>query len=107
MDPDLLGWTPADSPDIRHETTDLKVGGSSPSERAQITGSYTLRGGAFSVSLGAILGATATGSRPKSAPLIDAATARLSPSTRCPYTSLVIMMLACPKISDTTCNGVP
>ena len=24
-----------------------------------------------------------------------------------PYTSLVIVMLACPKISDTTCRGVP
>jgi hypothetical protein len=29
------------------------------------------------------------------------------PSTRCPYTSLVMVMLACPKISDTTCNSVP
>jgi hypothetical protein len=25
VDPDLLGWTPADSPDARHETTDQKV----------------------------------------------------------------------------------
>src|SRR5262249_22233132 len=39
--------------------------------------------------------------------LMDAATARRSPSTRCPHTSLVIVMLACPKISETTCSGVP
>ena len=37
MDPDLRIRTPADSPDARHETTDQKVGGSSPSERATYT----------------------------------------------------------------------
>ena len=37
-DPDLRIRTPADSPDIRHGTTDQKVGGSSPSERAQVRG---------------------------------------------------------------------
>ena len=51
--------------------------------------------------LGAMLGATAADSAPNSAWLMDAATARRSPSTRCPYTSLVIVMLACPRISDT------
>jgi hypothetical protein len=35
MDPDLPDWTPVDSPDASHETTDQKVGGSSPSERAR------------------------------------------------------------------------
>jgi len=54
-----------------------------------------------------MLGATAAGSDPNSAWLMDAATARRSPSTRCPYTSFVMVMLACPKISDTTCSGVP
>lgn len=33
--------------------------------------------------------------------------ARLSPSMRCPYTSLVIAMLACPRTSETTWRGVP
>jgi hypothetical protein len=49
------------------------------------------------VPLGAMLGATAADSGPNSAWLMDAATARRSPSTRCPYTSLVIVMLAWPK----------
>jgi hypothetical protein len=48
------------------------------------------------VPLGARLGATAAGSGPNNAWLIDAATARRSPSTKCPYTSLVTVMLACP-----------
>jgi hypothetical protein len=56
------------------------------------------------VLVGAMLGATAAGSVPNSAWLMDAVTARRSPSTRCPYTSLVIVMLACPKISDTACQ---
>ena len=38
--------------------TDQKVGGSSPSERAQVNGPYPFRGGAFLVSVGAMLGAT-------------------------------------------------
>ncbi len=92
--------------DGRNLATDQKVGGSSPSERAQVTGPYPLRGGVFFVPLGAMLGATAADPGPNSARLMDAATARLSPSTRCPYTSLVIVMLAWPKISDTTCSGV-
>jgi hypothetical protein len=71
----------------------------------QVTGPTPLWGGAVHVPAGAILGATA-GAGPNSAWLMDAATARRSPSTRCPYTSLVMVMLACPKISDTTCNGV-
>src|SRR5262245_14743269 len=54
-----------------------------------------------------MLGATAADPVPNNARLMDAATARRSPSTRCPYTSFVIVMLACPKISDTTCSGVP
>jgi hypothetical protein len=37
--------------------------------------------------------------------LIDSAAARFSPSTKCPYTSLVIAMLAWPRTSETTCNG--
>ena len=59
------------------------------------------------MAVGAMLGATAARSGPNRARLMDAATARRSPSTRCPYTSFVIVMLACPKISDTTCSGVP
>jgi len=59
------------------------------------------------VAVGAMLGATAARSGPNRARLMDAATARRSPSTRCPYTSFVIVMLACPKISDTTWSGVP
>jgi hypothetical protein len=35
MDHDLRIRTPVDPPDARHETTDQKVGGSSPSERAE------------------------------------------------------------------------
>src|SRR5437016_5590104 len=42
-------------------STDQKVGGSSPSERAQVTGPYPLRGGVFFVPVGAMLGATETG----------------------------------------------
>src|SRR5215469_16278903 len=70
---------------IEHLTTDQKVGGSSPSERAQVNGPYPLLGGAFFVPLGAMLGATAAGSGPNSAWFMDAATARRSLSTRCPY----------------------
>src|SRR5262249_16255950 len=44
---------------------------------------------------------------PNSAAVIDSAAARLSPSTRCPYTSLVIAMLAWPRTLETTCSGVP
>jgi hypothetical protein len=61
----------------------------------------------FLVALGATLGATDTCQPPNSARLIDSAAARLSPSSRCPYTSLVIAMLACPSTSETTCSGVP
>jgi hypothetical protein len=60
------------------QSTDQKAGGSSPSERAQVTGPYPLLGGAFFVPLGAMLGATSAGSVPNSAWLMDAATARLS-----------------------------
>jgi hypothetical protein len=35
------------------------------------------------------------------------AAARLSPSNRCTYTSLVTAMLAWPSTSETTCSGVP
>jgi hypothetical protein len=42
--------------------------------------------------------------RPNSALLMDAVTARRSPWARCPYTSLAIVMLACPKISNTACS---
>jgi hypothetical protein len=34
MNPDLRNRTPMDLTDIRHETTDQKVGGSGPSDRA-------------------------------------------------------------------------
>ena len=54
----------------------------------------------------AVLGATRTCQPPNSARLIDSAAARLSPS-RCPYTSLVMAMLAWPSTSETTCSGVP
>jgi hypothetical protein len=63
--------------------------------------------GAYFVVLGATLGATQAFQPPNSARLIDSAAARLSPSSRCPYTSLVIAMLACPSTSETTCSGVP
>jgi len=61
----------------------------------------------FLVALGATLGATGTRQPPNRARLIDSAAARLSPSSRCPYTSLVMAMLACPSTSETTCSGVP
>jgi len=57
--------------------------------------------------LGATLGAMRTYQPPNSARLIDSAAARLSPSSRCPYTSLVMAMLAWPSTSETTCSGVP
>ena len=37
------------------------------------------------------------GRAPNSTPVIDSVAARLPPSTKCPYTSLVIAMLAWPK----------
>jgi hypothetical protein len=61
----------------------------------------------FLVALGATLGATRTYQLRNSARLIDSAAARLSPSSRCPYTSLVTAMLAWPSTSETTCSGVP
>ena len=48
----------------------------------------------FLAVLGATLGATRTCQPPNNARLIDSAAARLSPSSRCPYTSLVTAMLA-------------
>jgi hypothetical protein len=47
MDPDLRKQTSAHWPDVRHETTDQKVGGSSPSERAQVTGPLLVQQRAF------------------------------------------------------------
>jgi hypothetical protein len=44
------------------------------------------------VPVGAVLGATSAGSGPNSAWLIDAVTARRSPSTKCPYTSFVAVI---------------
>ena len=87
--------------------TDQKVGGSSPSERAQVRGPLPDPEGAFLLLLGATLGATGTNQMPNRARLIDSAAARLSPSSRCPYTSLVMAMLACPRTSETTCRGGP
>jgi hypothetical protein len=66
-----------DSLDNRHETTDQKVGGSSPSERAQLRGPLPDPEGAFLLLLGARLGATGTYQPPNSARLIDSAAARL------------------------------
>ena len=43
MDPDLLVWMSVDSLDVRHETTDQKVGGSSPSECANVRGRFRIR----------------------------------------------------------------
>jgi hypothetical protein len=43
QDTDLRIRIPAHWPDVRHETTDQKVGGSSPSERAQLTGRFQTR----------------------------------------------------------------
>jgi len=54
-----------------------------------------------------VSGATGTCQPPNGALLIDSAAARLSPSSRCPYTSLVITMLACPSTSGTMYSGVP
>jgi len=48
----------------------------------------------FLAALGATPGATRTCQPRNSARLIDSAAARLSPSSRCPYTSLVMAMLA-------------
>ena len=62
-----------------------KVGGSSPSERAQVRGTLPDPEEAFPLLARATLGATCA----------------------CPYTSLVMAMLACPRISETTCSGVP
>ena len=89
------------------QSTDQKVGGSSPSERAQLSGPFPHRTGAFLVLLGATLGAIGEDGPPDRARVINSAAARLSPSSRWPYTSLVIAMLACPSTSETTCNGVP
>jgi hypothetical protein len=61
------------------QTTDQKAGGSSPSERAQVTGPCPVRGGVFLGPVGAMLGAKAAGSVPNSAWLMDAAKARRSP----------------------------
>ena len=62
--------------------------------------------------VGAMLGATMADSGPNSAWLMDAATARRSPSTKCPYTSFVIVILACPWlptefVASTTTMFVP
>ena len=62
--------------------------------------------GAFLVVLGATR-ASQPSQPPNRARLIDSAAARPSPSSRCPYTSLVIAILAGPSTSETTCNGVP
>ena len=51
-------------------------------------------GRVFVVPVGAMLGDTAACSGANSARLMDATTARRSTSTKCPYTSLVIVMLA-------------
>src|SRR2546430_10297387 len=85
---------------------DQKVGGSSPSERAQVRGPLPARQRAF-CRLGSHAGSHVHISAPNRARLIDSAAARLSPSSRCPYTSLVMAMLACPSTSETTCSGVP
>ena len=58
MDPDLYKRTPADWPDVRHETTDQKVGGSSPSERATVSAGRRPghdSSGSFSSSSGLVL----------------------------------------------------
>jgi hypothetical protein len=79
------------------QSTDQKAGGSSPSERAQVTGPYPVRGGAFLVPVGATLGAAAANMGPNIAWLVDAATSssrkevqprlaaplRRGPSVRC------------------------
>src|SRR5690606_7475900 len=41
------------------------------------------------------------------APLMASAAARLSSTSRCPYTSFVIEVDVCPRISETACSGVP
>jgi hypothetical protein len=84
--------------DGRNLATDQKVGGSSPSERAQLTSPLPDPAAGFFVALGATLGATDTRQPPNRARVIDSAAARLSPSSRCPYTSLVMAMLACPRL---------
>ena len=101
-----IARTDSDRADDLYFSTDQKVGGSSPSERAQLTGVARPATG-FLVALGATLGATGTRQPPNRARLIDSAAARLSSSSRCPYTSLVTAMLACPSTSEPTCSGVP
>ena len=59
-----------DEPDL---ATDQKVGGSSPSERAQVKGPLPDPEGAFLVPLGATLGATGTRQPPNRARVIDSA----------------------------------
>jgi len=70
-----------DEPDL---ATDQKVGGSSPSERAQVNGPFPHRTGAFLVPLGATLGAMRLDEPPDRARVINSAAARLSPSSRWP-----------------------
>jgi hypothetical protein len=86
--------------------TDQKARGSSPSERAQVTGPTRSEEGSFSCCWEPYWEPPCpihcrqclTHGRCDGPPV---------PSTRCPYTSFVIVMLACLKISDTACSGVP
>ncbi len=52
---------------VSQVSTDQKVGGSSPSERAQLKGPYPPREGAFFMPLGAMLGAISADPGPNSA----------------------------------------
>src|ERR1700730_4518850 len=61
-------------------------------------------GDGFSCRFGSHAGSHGHTSAPEQARLIDSA-ARLSSSSRCPYTSLVTAMLACPSTSETTCSS--
>ena len=76
--------------DLRIRRLGVRVPPSAPRSEAP----YRIRKGAFLVRLGATLGATGIRQPPNRARLIDSAAARLSPSSRCPYTSLVMAMLA-------------
>ena len=77
---DGRSWTMC--PLLRIRRLGVRVPPSAPSSQARCP-----PGSGLFVALGATLGATGTRQPPNRARLIDSAAARLSPSSRCPYTS--------------------
>src|SRR5215472_6520169 len=90
---------------IEHLTTDQKVGGSSPSERAHVPAGHDPDSAASPSSVlssGLVLAlpvASAAASSRRSAYL------SMSPGYRCPYRSRVVVMLAWPRISCSILGG--